>query len=156
MDILKKYRYVATGGNHHIDIFCPIKDKKSDDDTKYKASKWYAETATHFDGNKKDFSPKWQKEHPTAKLIMRLHINDMVAYDEDGKREIRRVKQINATEDRVMLTPHLIAKEDANKLSWVASANQLQEKNARKISVTPSGKILDAGKSPVPKPFREK
>lgn len=152
----KTYRYVATGGNHHIDIFCPIKDKKTDDGTKYKAGKWYAETITHFDGNKKDFSPKWQKEHPTAKLIMRLHINDMVAYDEEGKREIRRVKKIDGATERVYLVPHLVAKEEADKLSWAASANKLQEKNARKISVTPAGKVLDAGRSPVPKPFQKK
>ncbi len=96
----KPYRYVATGGNHHLDIFCPIKDKKTEDGTKYKAGKWYAETVSHFDGNKKGFSPNWQKEHPTAKLIMRLHINDMVAYDEDGKRQIRRVKKIDGATER--------------------------------------------------------
>src|SRR5690606_4234868 len=31
------YRYVATGGNHHLDIFCPIKDRMTADGKKYKA-----------------------------------------------------------------------------------------------------------------------
>ena len=145
----KPYRWVATGGNHHIDIYCPIKDNK---ELKTKAMKWYAETVSTFDANQKDFQPQWRKDHPTAKLIMRLHINDMVAYDENGKREIRRVKKINGNPDRrIYLVSHLIANEEGDKLSWGASANLLQQKNARKISVTPSGKIYDAGKSSMPK-----
>ncbi len=150
----KPYRYVATGSNHHLDIFCPIKDRVASDGTKYKAGKWYAETISTFDFNQKDFSPNWRKEHPTAKLIMRLHINDIVAYDENGKREIRRLKKI--TSNLAYLVPHLVAVEQADKLSWAASANKLQEKNARKISVTPAGRVLDPKKSSMPKPFREK
>lgn len=151
----KPYRYVATGSNHHLDIFCPIKDRIASDGTKYKAGKWYAETVSTFDFNQKDFSPNWKKEHPTAKLIMRLHINDMVAYDENGKREIRRVKKINGN-GMVVLVSHLIAKEEGDKLSWTASGNQLHLKNSRKISVTPAGRVLDPKKAPIPKPFREK
>ena len=142
----KPYRWVATGGNHHIDIYCPIKDNK---ELKTKAMKWYAETVSTFDANQKDFQPQWRKDHPTAKLIMRLHINDMVAYDENGKREIRRFKK--TTNGLIYLVNHLVANEQADKLSWAASASQLQQKNARKISVTPSGKIYDAGKAPMPK-----
>jgi len=142
----KPYRYVATGGNHHIDIYCPIKDNK---ELKIKAMKWYAETVSIFDANQKDFQPQWRKDHPTAKLIMRLHINDMVAYDENGKREIRRFKK--TTNGLMYLVSHLVANEQADKLSWAASASQLQQKNARKIAVTPSGKIHDAGKAPMPK-----
>jgi CRISPR-associated endonuclease Csn1 len=148
----KPYRYAATGGNHHIDIFCPIKDNK---DLKTKAGKWYAETVTHFDANQKGFEPQWRKDHPTAKLIMRLHINDMIAYDDNGVREIRRVKKISGSNDLVYLVPHLVAAEQGDKLSWAASANLLQQKNARKITVTPAGKVLDAGKAPMPKPFRK-
>lgn len=149
----KPYRYVATGSNHHIDIFCPIKDSK---ELKTKAGKWYAETISTFDANQKGFEPRWRKDHPTAKLIMRLHINDMVAYEEDGEREIRRVKKIDLSPARVFLTPHSIASEQGDKQSWAASPNKLHEKNARKISVTPSGKVFDPGRAPMPKSLRKK
>ena len=149
----KPYRYAATGSNHHIDIFCPIKDKK---ELKIKAGQWYAETVSTFDANQKGFEPQWRKDHPTAKLVMRLHINDMVAYDENGKREIRRVKKIDAATERVYLVSHLVANEQADKLSWAASANLLQKKNARKIAVTQVGKVFDPGKAPMPKPFRKR
>ncbi len=148
----KPYRYAATGGNHHIDIYCPIKDNKL---LKTMAGKWYAETISTFDANQKDFSPQWRKDHPTAKLVMRLHINDMVAYEENSKKEIRRVKKIDGGSNRAYLVPHLIAVEQGDKLSWAASANKLQEKNARKIAVTPAGKVYDPRKAPMPKPLRQ-
>ena len=146
----KPYRYVATGGNHHIDIFCPIKDKK---ELKIKAGKWYAETVSTFDANQKNFAPQWKKDHPTAKLVMRLHINDMVAYEENGKREIYRVQKLDGYFDAPFVIPHL---DSTDKQSRKVSAKQLQEKNARKIAVTPAGKVLDPGKAPMPKPFRKK
>ena len=65
-------------------------------------------------------------------MIMKLHINDMVAYDilneETGlvERVIARVKKM--TKGLVFLRGHLIAKEEGDKLSWGASANQMQEK----------------------------
>lgn len=162
----KTYRYAATGGNDHIDIFCPILNYSSPEyleakktksgkppKSEYEAGKWYAETISTFDANQKDFVPQWRKDHPTAKLVMRLHINDMVAYEENGKKEIRRVKK--NVDDRTYLVPHLVAVEKADQLSWAASANKLQEKNARKIAVTPAGKVYDPGKAPMPKPLRQ-
>jgi len=141
----KPYRWVATGSNHHIDIYCPIKDKK---ELKIKAMKWYAETVSTFDANQKDFQPEWRKDHPTAKLIMRLHINDMVAYEENGKTEIRRVRMLDGFYNSPHLVPHLEANDKNSKRF---SAKQLEEKNARKISVTPAGKVYDPKKSPAPK-----
>lgn len=144
----KPYRYVATGGNHHIDIYCPIKDNKA---LKIKEGRWYAETVSTFDANQKDFAPQWRKDHPTAKLVMRLHINDMIAYEESGKRVIWRVQKLDGYFDAPFIIPHLDAQD---KRSRKATAKQLQEWNARKIAVTPAGKILDPGKAPMPKPFR--
>lgn len=151
----KPYRYVATGGNHHIDIFCPIKDNKT---LKVKTGKWYAEVITHFDANQKGFEPQWRKDQPTAKLIMRLHINDMIAFDKkDDKgnilREIWRVQKLDGFFEAIFIIPHLDA---IDKRSRKASPKQLQEWNARKIAITPAGKVLDSGKAPMPKHLREK
>jgi CRISPR-associated endonuclease Csn1 len=150
----RPYRYVATGGNHHLDIFCPIKDKWLEDGTKYRTGRWYAETVSHFDANQKGFEPQWRKIHPTAKLIMRLHINDMVAFDNnEGRREIWRVRMLDAYFDAPHIVPHKDCKDHQSRK---ATAKQLQEWNARKIAVTPAGKVLDPGKAPMPKPLLRK
>ena len=66
--------------------------------------------------------PEWRRRDPHAKLIMKLHINDMVAYDELNKgtgqteRVIARVKKM--TSGLVFLRGHLITKEEGDKLSW--------------------------------------
>ncbi len=148
----RPYKWVVKGSNHHVDIFCPIKDKK---ELKTKTGQWSSEVVSTFDANQKGFAPKWKKEHPTAKLIMRLHINDMVAYDEGSKVKNCRVQKISnkASGIYVFLKEHNNA---ATEDGWGASASNLQKKNARKISVTPSGKIYDPGKASMPKPLRNK
>lgn len=52
-----------------------------------------------------------------------------------------RVKKLNSS-GTVYLRPHFIAREDADTKSWIASATSLQEHKARKVCVSPSGKIL--------------
>jgi hypothetical protein len=73
---------------------------------------------------------------------MRLHINDMMAYEENGSTLIRRVLMNDKSTERVVLTDHLCAKTENTK-PWTASANQLQLKNARKISVDILGRVHD-------------
>lgn len=41
------------------------------------------------------------------------------------------------------LRPHGIAKEDGDKLSWAASAEQFRLHNGRKITVTIDGRVID-------------
>ena len=73
---------------------------------------------------------------------MRLQINDMVAYEEDGETRICRVKKM--TSGVVYYRDHRIAKEEADKLSRKLSPKQMQEFNLRKISVDITGRIKDA------------
>lgn len=127
------YKYYATGGNYCAEIYCPNKGKG--------AGKWQCEIVSRFDAHRKGFIPSWKKEHPTAKLIMRLQIDDMVAYEEGGKTIINKVKKMSG--ERVYLRPHLIAKEVADTSSWAASAAQMQIKSARKISVDIIGRVRD-------------
>jgi len=131
----KPYKYYALGGNYCVEIYCPDKGKK--------AGQWQCEIISNYHAHQKGFIPNWKKERDnvTAKLIMRLHINDMVAYEEDGELKICRVKKM--TSGMIYLRPHIIAKEEADKLSWAASAKQLQLKNARKIAVDTLGRVKD-------------
>lgn len=132
----KPYRYVQGGNNYCADIWCTDKGKK--------AGKWQSEIISMFDAHQPDFTPQWRKDNPTAWRVMRLQINDMVAFENDGIKEIRRVKKIR-TDGRVYLRNHLIAKEEGDKLSIGAPASTLQKMNARKIYVDPLGKVKDPG-----------
>jgi CRISPR-associated endonuclease Csn1 len=133
----KDYKYYALGGNYCAEIYCPNKGKK--------AGQWDCEIISNYHAHQKDHIPQWRKDNPTAKLIMRLQIDDMVAYEEEGKEIIARVKKM--TGGRVYLRPHTIAKETADSLSWAASPNLLQQKNARKISVDITGRVRDSKKA---------
>ncbi len=133
----KDYKYYALGGNYCAEIYCPNKGKK--------AGQWDCEIISNYHAHQKGHIPQWRKDNPTAKLIMRLQIDDMVAYEEDGKEIIARVKKM--TGGVVYLRPHTIAKETADSLSWAASAKQMQLKNARKISVDITGRIRDPKKA---------
>jgi len=127
------YKYFVGGSNHCAEIYVPSTGRN--------AGKWQIEIISTFDANQKGFVPRWHAEYADAKLVMRLHIDDMVAYDDEGQRIICRVKKM--TSGKVYLRPHNIAKEDADKLSWGASASQLQLANARKISIRIDGMLFD-------------
>lgn len=133
------YKYYESGNNSRADIYCATKGKD--------AGKWKCEIISTYSANQKDFVPEWRRRDPHAKLIMKLHINDMVAYDELNKetgqteRVIARVKKM--TGGWVYFRSHLIAKEEADKLSKKFSASQMQEKNLRKVYVDAMGKVKD-------------
>lgn len=129
----QSYKLYATGNNYCAEIYCTDKGKNS--------GKWQCEIIPTYHAHQKEFIPNWRKENPTAKLIMRLQIDDMVAYEEDGETKITRVKKM--TGGRVYLRPHRVAAETGDKLSWAASPGLMQEKNARKISVDILGRVKD-------------
>jgi CRISPR-associated endonuclease Csn1 len=127
------FKYYATGSNYCADIYCPDKGPL--------AGKWQIEVISTFRAHQKNFIPEWKRQHPTARLVMRLHNNDMVAYENNEGTVYCRVKKM--TGGRVYLRPHAIAQEDGDKLSWAASPNLLQQKQSRKISVDILGRIKD-------------
>ena len=74
-------------------------------------------------------------------MIMRLHIDDMVAYEKDGETIIARVKKM--TSGKIYLRENKIAKEEGDSKSWAAYPSGMQERNLRKITVTVDGVVLD-------------
>ncbi len=133
----KPARFMAPGGNYCAEIYGINKGPR--------AGKWGVEVITNFQAHDVTFIPAWHRENPTAKLIMRLFINDMVAWDENGSRVIKRVRKMNQ-DGRLFFEDHNVAftEEDTSP----ASVKQLQERNTRKISVDILGKIKDPGKAP--------
>lgn len=128
----------------------------------------YNATVRHNRGEKISY---WQYKYPNAKRIMTLKRNDMVvgtftrgeAYQDDFPKGIQtyvrsifekdetltetkvlfRVKKINSN-GVITLTRHNLAKEDADTQSWSSSSVSLQKYKARKVFVSPSGRILNA------------
>ena len=128
----------------------------------------YNATVRHNRGEKISY---WQYKYPNAKRIMTLKRNDMVvgtftrdeAYQDDFPKGIQtyvrsifekdetlseatvlfRAKAI-ASSGEIDLTPHDIAKEKGNTRSWQARAGGLQKYKARKVFVSPTGRILNA------------
>lgn len=129
----RTYKFYALGGNYCAEIYCPNKGKN--------AGQWACEIISNYHAHQKDFIPDWRKGNPTAKLVMRLQIDDMVAYEESGVTVIKRVRKLN-NPDKIVFVDHLRAKLDPNE-GWAASAKQMQLKNARKISVDIIGRMSD-------------
>ena len=63
----------------------------------------------------KAFTPNWQREHPTACLVMRLRKNDLVMLDEENRSAVYFVQKISGT--RVTLAPNFEANVDARNRS---------------------------------------
>lgn len=60
-----------------------------------KTGKWEGEIVSTYAANQKDFIPEWRKEHPTAKLVMRIRRQDMIELDLGAQRQIMRVQKIS-------------------------------------------------------------
>ncbi|MCD4735694.1 MAG: type II CRISPR RNA-guided endonuclease Cas9 [Bacteroidales bacterium] len=129
------YKYYLSGSNYCADIYCSNKGDK--------AGKWQVEIIPMFKAHKPDFEPEWHKQNPTAKKIMRLFMNDYVAFDEDGERKIRRVRKM--TGNVVYLRELNIALKEKGKedIGEQFRPYTLQEKNARKIGIDILGNVHD-------------
>jgi CRISPR-associated endonuclease Csn1 len=133
----KPYRHVIGGNNFCAEIWCPTKGKK--------AGKWQCEVIQAYYANQKDFIPQWRQDNPTAYKVMRLQINDMLAIDKDNHRTICRIQKMNA-KGMIVLRQHNDA-SNIEKIQINTTASSLQKYNARKIFVSPIGKIYDPGKA---------
>ena len=162
----KPYKYYIGGNNYCIDIICLRPDDKREPE---KAGKWKGEVISNYNAHKPNFEPKWRKEHPTAKRIMRLFINDMIVltfnkkdkndfpkniknfileeFNKTKKNEVDmvfRIKKIS-TNGTFFITPHFIVKDEKDKFSWGASVSGIFIYKARKVYVDELGKIIDNG-----------
>jgi len=129
------YKYYLSGSNYCADIYCPSKGKKAD--------KWQVDIIPMFKAHQSNFEPEWHKQNPTAKKVMRLFINDYVAFDEDGERKIRRVRKM--TGNIVYLRELNIALKEKGKedIGEQFRPSTFQAKNARKIGIDILGNVCD-------------
>ncbi len=126
------YRYAIYGGNAYAEIYCPDRGKN--------AGKWQIEIIPNYRAHQKNFVPNWRHTDAHAKLIMRLHIDDMVAYEENGETVIARVKKMDSA-NGVFFQENKVAKGEV-KSGFGAAKMQLL--NVRPITVTVDGVVLDS------------
>lgn len=98
-----------------------------------------SEIVTTYNANQKKFIPEWQKKHPTATLVMRLRMNDMVELDFGGQRKIMRVKKLS--KGRIMFVEHLKAGATVDD-QRTYSPKALMKANAVFLDISPSGRIM--------------
>lgn len=121
---------------------------------------WRCNSISRFDANQKDgpilsnsLEP-WRKEYPNAKLIMRIHKNDMLIVEDGlGNKKIMKAVKLNPSANRLFLAEHMEAgilqqrHEDENDLfNWdMASVSKLKSRKARLASVDAAGTLIDSG-----------
>lgn len=127
------YKAYKTDGNAFMDIWL-LPDGKT-----------IGETVSRFDAHRKHRFSQVKACHPTARKLMRLHINDMVAMGEGEERQILRVKELTASGQRIGLVNHGQAGKAKEMPSFSKSATRVLAEGLRKISVDILGRVHDGG-----------
>lgn len=145
----KQYvKYVKTTDNFCLDIF------------KTRDGRWRCESISRFDANQtagpiQSNAPEpWRIKFPGAKLIMRIHKNDMLIVEDPqlGKKVMRAV-QLHPSANRLYLAEHLeagiLAKRHRDSGDFfranLASVSQLKSQRARLAHVDKDGTLIDHG-----------
>ncbi len=113
--------------------------------------RWTAVVVQRFHANQPDFNPGELRPHPAAKKIMRLHIDDMVAMEDGGRRRILRVVKMSG--QTITMADHLeggaLKARDADRddiFKYVSkSASSLKDVGFRKVGVDEIGRLTDPG-----------
>ena len=125
------YKAYKTDGNAFMDIWLLPNGKTT------------GETVTRFHAHQPDFRSKIKAEHPTAKKLMRLHINDMIAIGEGEERRILRVKDL--TGQRITAVDHRQGGKAHDLSAYRKSAGQVIQAGLRMVSVDVLGRVRDGG-----------
>ncbi len=145
----------------------PIRDKagkaykgyKGDSNYRYDVwrlpdGKWLAEVVSTFDAHQPGWTSSVRAKHATAKKVISLHQNDMVAIDRDGKRQICRVVKFSGAGQLTLAEHHEAgalkardaAKNDADPFKYIyTSGSGLKALKARQIRIDEIGQVYDPG-----------
>ncbi len=122
-----------------------------------KDGKWEGVVISRFEANQKGFKPgETHKPHPAAKMIMRLQINDCLEMGQGvgGERRLFRLQVVSQSGRMSFAELHEAnvdsrnrSKEDPFKYLLI-SPNPLKERNARKVHISPIGKVSHERRRP--------
>ncbi len=135
----------------------PYKGYKGDSNYRYDVwqlpdGKWASEVVSTFDAHQPGWQSAIRQQYATAKKVLSLQQNDMVAIERDDETQICRVVKFN-TAGALYLSPDNEAgalkardadKQDPFKYIQV-SGTSLKKSNARQIRIDELGKIFDPG-----------
>jgi CRISPR-associated endonuclease Csn1 len=134
---LAPYKALIAGDNHHVDI------------RELPDGQWVGETVTVFDANR---TGNGSRPAPTgAKLIMRLHKNDLLLIEHKGVEQIMRVvsiweKLLQLAADREGGNLQQRHKDADDPFQWYwPSFTSLKQRRARKVTVDVLGRVSDPG-----------
>jgi CRISPR-associated endonuclease Csn1 len=115
--------------------------------------KWHSEVVSMFEAHQPDWQSRIHKDNPTARRVLRLQQNDMVAYDhpQDGYSLGRVVKFVG--DGRIYLAKHTesgsLKARDTDKNDpfkyLVKSSNGLKDIRCRQIRINAAGRVFDPG-----------
>ena len=138
----KRYKGYQGDSNWGIEIYAFPEGHK-------KADKWEGVVISSFEANKSDFQPGTTcRPEPTARLVMRLQINDCVEIVENGHKRNMRLQKVDqptgpmyfASINEANVAARHTDKED--KFKFIRrNANSLKELNPRKIHISPTGQV---------------
>ena len=109
-----------------------------------KEKNWNGVVISTYDANKAILNREKPSRHPASKLVMRLHINDIIEVQDDGEPILYRVQLISA--GAVTVSPLHEAnvdsrnrdKDDEFKYKYL-SVTPMQKMGAKKVNISPTG-----------------
>lgn len=116
--------------------------------THKKANKWEGVVISRFEANQPGFIPgESRKPHPAARLVMRLQRDDCIEIQQGYKKQIVRLQKMNQNGQLAFAPLHEANVDARNRDSsdpfnyLLKGANALKPLNARKVHISPTGKI---------------
>lgn len=137
----KAYKGYWNDGNYRYDVWQTLDGK------------WQSEVTPMFDIHQPGWQSNFRAENPTAKKVLSLQQNDMVAYDspETGEKIIARVVKFSAS-GQIFFAPHNEANVDSRNRDaadpfkyFNRAASALKELHCRQIRVDEIGRVYDPG-----------
>jgi len=125
------YKAYKTDGNAYMDVWLLPNGKSRGD------------TVSKFDAHQPHLHSYVKIKYPTAKKLMRLHINDLIAVGEGSERRIMRVQKLSG--NTITAVDHTAAGRSESLSAYRKSAGQVLQAGLRKISVDVLGRVKDGG-----------
>jgi CRISPR-associated endonuclease Csn1 len=133
----KSYKAYSAGKNLYVDIF------ELPDGT------WQGEAATFFQANQPSHQTTWKARHPGARLLMRVHKDDLLRIEHEGVTKIVRVVRLEPSANRIRLAGHnetgvLQERHDNpdDPFRWIfGQYDRLKEWKAERVRVDELGRV---------------
>ena len=111
-----------------------------------KAGKWEGQVISRFDANQHDFKPgESRRPHPAANLVMRLQADDFIELERGSNAGVYRLQKINRDGRMYFISPNeanVDARVRDKEIGYLSqTANQLQASNARRVHLSPAGRV---------------